>query len=265
MLREHLTKNPNDASDVAIIACLSAAALEDFDPRPGHKEISWMHMRAARQMIRNRGGPIAFENTRLAMLINWQDYILGGYETRGPSFYYENNPDFSTIFSKLWPEKLFASPSPTPSSHSALPHSPAYRPSTGSDTHASESKFPLSAQEEIRLQCEEFIDLFERAERLAVGQANSREFSHVRLSCFQDGTLLYRILASPPGRRFTSSGNRKQMISRLAALMMLNAALWDYRFSAQQTDHFQKNLATKVLESEVDMSGSSGALGEEPR
>ncbi|KAJ5132459.1 hypothetical protein N7448_006617 [Penicillium atrosanguineum] len=88
MLREHLGNNPRDNSDVAIISCLSAAALEDFDPRPGHKEISWVHMRAAREMIRSRGGPAAFANTRLGMLINWQDYILSGYETHGPSFFF---------------------------------------------------------------------------------------------------------------------------------------------------------------------------------
>src|SRR6202012_1023776 len=41
MLREHLQTHPHDSSDVAIISCLSAAALEDFDPRPGHKETSW--------------------------------------------------------------------------------------------------------------------------------------------------------------------------------------------------------------------------------
>ncbi len=54
MLRQHLSNNPRDNSDVAIISCLSAAALEDFDPRPAHKEISWVHMRAAREMIRTR-------------------------------------------------------------------------------------------------------------------------------------------------------------------------------------------------------------------
>lgn len=89
MLREHMHKTPGDTSDVAIISCLSAAALEDFDPRPGRKEFSWMHMRAARDMIRARGGPAAFANTRLGMLINWQDYILSGYETRGLSFSFE--------------------------------------------------------------------------------------------------------------------------------------------------------------------------------
>ncbi|KAL1884958.1 hypothetical protein Plec18167_001615 [Paecilomyces lecythidis] len=251
MLREHLREHPNDVSDVAIIACLSAAALEDFDPRPGHKEISWMHMRAARRMIRDRGGPTAFENTRLAMLINWQDYILAGYETRGPSFYYEHDPEFSPLLYKLSPGKLFRSPSPTVSSPAGLTHALEY---------AVGGKFPLSPQEELALQCEEFIDFLERAERLALGQATSHNFSPIRRAHFQDGALLYRILASPPGQRFTSSGNRKQIIARLAALMMINAAFWDYRFSAQQSDLFQKILARRMLESEVDMSGSVEAL-----
>ncbi|GAD94418.1 sigma-70 region 2 family protein [Paecilomyces variotii No. 5] len=250
MLREHLREHPDDVSDVAIIACLSAAALEDFDPRPGHKEISWMHMRAARRMIRNRGGPSAFENTRLAMLINWQDYILAGYETRGPSFYYEHNPKFSPLLYKLSSPNLFGSPSQIASS-ADLAHAPEY---------ALEGKFPLSPQEELGLQCEEFIDFLERAERLALGQATSYDFSPIRRAHFQDGALLHTILAAPPGKRFTSSGNRKQFIARLAALMMINAAFWDYRFSAQQSDLFQKVLARRMLESEVEMSGSVEAL-----
>ncbi|KAL2382495.1 hypothetical protein RJZ90_003207 [Blastomyces dermatitidis] len=83
----------NHVSDAAISATLSCAAVEDFDSRPERKPISWIHMRAAMQKIRARGGPAAFQqNQRMAMLINWQDYILAGYETKEPSFFYEDTP-----------------------------------------------------------------------------------------------------------------------------------------------------------------------------
>ena len=90
MLRDHMQKYPYDTTDNVITACMSAAALEDFDPRPGHKEISWIHMRQAQKLIRRRGGPIAFQNTKLARLINWQDYILAGYVSDADAFHFED-------------------------------------------------------------------------------------------------------------------------------------------------------------------------------
>ncbi|QRD82649.1 sigma-70 region 2 family protein [Aspergillus flavus] len=216
MLRDHMTRHPGDISDVAIIACLSAAGLEDFDPRPGHKEISWVHMRAAREMIRARGGPAAFENTRLGMLINWQDYILSGYETNGLSFFFD--PSYSLSF--------------------------------------------LSPEDEIRHQCDEFIDFLKRCEELSVSHRSKHANmpALVRYSAFQETSLLYSILAAPPGLRFTASGNRKQFVARLVALIMLNAALWDYRNSVQHSETFLWTLEQAVLASEVDTSGSVEAL-----
>ncbi|OJJ39332.1 hypothetical protein ASPWEDRAFT_49348 [Aspergillus wentii DTO 134E9] len=215
MLREHMMKNPKDISDVAIIGCLSAAGLEDFDPRPGHKEISWVHMRAAREMIRARGGPVAFENTRLGMLINWQDYILSGYETQGPSFSFEPNPP------------------------------PSFSP-----------------RDEIQHQFDEFIEFLKRCEQLSVYQRDNSNKSTMptRHTSFQCTALLYQILAAPPGARFTTSGDRKQIVARLVALMMLNAGLWDYRFSMVRSETFLQILEQNVIDSEVNTSGSIEAL-----
>ncbi|KAL5357662.1 hypothetical protein BJX96DRAFT_23022 [Aspergillus floccosus] len=215
MLREHMATHPGDTSDVAIIACLSAAGLEDFDPRPGHKPISWIHMRAAREMIRARGGPPAFENTRLGMLINWQDYILSGYETNGPSFFFEPAP-------------------------------PVTQP-----------------KDEIQHQCNEFLDFLRRCEHLAIYQqspSSDPTTPQPRRAAFAESALLHRILAAPPGLRFTASGDRKQFVARLVALIMLNAALWDYRFSAAYTAAFLRTLERDVHDSEVSMSGSVEAL-----
>ncbi|KAL1965386.1 hypothetical protein VTN77DRAFT_5823 [Rasamsonia byssochlamydoides] len=265
MLKDHMSKFPDDVSDNAITACMSAAALEDFDPRPGRKEISWIHMRQARRMIRDRGGPAAFENTKLAMLINWQDYILAGYETDGPSFYFEHNPSFSELAAHVFPALSSAAPfisslpSPPSSTSSA---SPGRTPSPCSRSAVRHGRFPLSPRQEVRLQCEEFIDFLNRCEQLAHRQRLSlpKSSAPTRHSAFQDGNILHQILAAPPGQRFTASGNRKQFISRLASTMMLNAALWDYRSSIPRTEAFLKSLVRKVLDSEVDMSGSVEAL-----
>ncbi|KKZ60536.1 hypothetical protein EMCG_04815 [[Emmonsia] crescens] len=225
MLRKHFEKHPTDVSDAAISATLSCAAVEDFDPRPERKPISWIHMRAAMEKIRARGGPVAFQqNQRMAMLINWQDYILVGYETKGPSFFYEHT------------------------------HSHTQNPSNQLFT-------PL---DEIRAQCEEFLSFLHRWERLSLTQKSSHSALNPlipsRYSAFQPDTLLFRILSSPPGIRYSIPGERKQIISRLAALMTINIALWDYRNLPHKAGAFLSGLQYKLLTSEVDVSSSVEAL-----
>ncbi|CEJ56249.1 hypothetical protein PMG11_02466 [Penicillium brasilianum] len=262
MLREHLSKNPRDNSDVAIISCLSAAALEDFDPRPGHKEISWMHMRAAREMIRSRGGPVAFEHTRLGMLINWQDYILSGYETHGPSFFFEKCPPSSASVSE--PPRS----SSQPSNHlNSMPSPPESTSSACSDIPSLETiqnTVPMhisSPIDEIRLQCEEFLDFLRRCEQLALYQKHNPEACDLsRHEAVQPISILYQTLAAPSGARFTTSGDRKQMVARLTALMMLNAGLWDYRYTPSRAGIFLKTLEQAMVDSEVSMSGSVEAI-----
>ncbi|KAJ5105832.1 hypothetical protein NUU61_003179 [Penicillium alfredii] len=254
MLREHLTNNPRDISDVAIISCLSAAALEDFDPRPGHKEISWVHMRAARQMIRARGGPATFANTRLGMLINWQDYILSGYETHGPSFFFEREPPLSQSLHNV--QSMPSPPDSTSSVLSDFPPCPEPKASSLIPSYAVSS--PI---DELRLQCEEFLDFLRRCEQLALYHKDSTEFSPPeRRTAVQETSLLFQILAAPPGARFTASGDRKQMVARLTALGMLNAALWDYRYTPDRAAAFLKTLNQAIVDSEVSMSGSVEAV-----
>ncbi|KAJ5988862.1 hypothetical protein N7481_004072 [Penicillium waksmanii] len=262
MLREHMHKNPGDTSDVAIISCLSAAALEDFDPRPGRKEFSWMHMRAARDMIRARGGPAAFANTRLGMLINWQDYILSGYETRGLSFSFEPTPSFTPNVSAeplVQPSQISQSmPSPPYSTSSLSDVAPCSEPTSAA---ATSSLIQLSPIDEIRLQCEEFLDFLRRCEQLALYQKANPELCDLsRHTSVQESSLLFQILAAPPGARFTASGDRKQMVARFTALMILNAALWDYRYAPIHEGTFLRTLEYALIDSEVSMSGSVEAI-----
>ncbi|PYH92633.1 sigma-70 region 2 family protein [Aspergillus ellipticus CBS 707.79] len=253
MLREHREQNPGDISDEMIISCLSAAGLEDFDPRPGRKHISWLHMRAAREMIRARGGPSAFENTRLGMLINWQDYILSGYETDGPSFFFEYAPPTTHLTIAPHAHSLLLDPV-------SIPETVSYTSSlTELDViHHS----PLSPQEEIRSQCNEFIDFLKRCEQLSIYQRNviGPARAPIRHVAFRENSLLYQILAAPPGVRFTASGNRKQFVARLVSMMILNAGLWDYRNSVWRSETFLGSLEQAVLDSEVNTSGSVEAL-----
>ncbi|PGG99462.1 hypothetical protein AJ80_09348 [Polytolypa hystricis UAMH7299] len=269
MLRKHFAQYPTDISDAAISATLSATAVEDFDPRVERKPISWIHMRAAIQKIRDRGGPAAFEhNRRLAMLINWQDYILAGYETNGPSFFYEhttsipqqNNPPSSTSLPA--PNLTFPSP-PTSISPSPAASSLNTPPTSTTPVIAAHPTDPnLIAVSEIRSQCEEFIAFLRRSERLAFTHKNSpvKHLFLSRYSTFQPNTLIFRILSSPPGIRYSIPGERKQIIARLAALMTINTALWDNRLSTRRTEMFLRGLNRRLLDSEVDVNASVEAL-----
>jgi hypothetical protein len=50
------------------------------------------------------------------------------------------------------------------------------------------------------------------------------------------------------------------MVARLTALIMLNAALWDYRYTPSRGATFLSTLEQSVIDSEVSMSGSIEAL-----
>lgn len=260
MLREHMHKHPGDISDVAIISCLSAAALEDFDPRPGRKGFSWMHMRAARDMIRARGGPPAFANTRLGMLINWQDYIMSGYESHGLSFQFEPVASYATSLPQKPPVQPLQNLHPMPS--------PPSSPSSSSDITAqllsliaTNNIIQKSPIDEVRLQTKEFLDFLRRCEQLALYKRDTpKSCDLIRRTSVHESSLIFQILDAPPGARFTKSGDRKQMVARLTALMMLNAALWDYRYSPINAATFLTTLENAMIESEVSMSGSVEAI-----
>ncbi|RAO64408.1 uncharacterized protein BHQ10_000420 [Talaromyces amestolkiae] len=254
MLRDHMQKYPYDTTDNVITACMSAAALEDFDPRPGHKEISWIHMRQAQKLIRRRGGPIAFQNTKLARLINWQDYILAGYVSDADAFHFEDERYHNYAIKS----------SPIASSTTSFPSPPnSVSPTTLDRTPSPTTHhFTNTAKEEIALQCEEFIDFLTRCEHLALSQRMklSSKDAPVRYSAFGPGSTLHRILASPAEKRKTLTGDRKQFITRLAALMMLNAALWDYRYSVPRTEAFIEHAILQLRDSEVNVDASIEAL-----
>ncbi|KAJ5188707.1 hypothetical protein N7491_005028 [Penicillium cf. griseofulvum] len=262
MLREHPPDVPYDVSDAAIISCLNAAALEECDPRPGHKEIGSMHMRAARGMIHARGGPAAFANTRVGMMIDWQNYILPGYETHGPNFFYEYDqhaPGSSESSAPL--------PQPTPVPHT-MP-SPSYSASSAvsevSPSPEPRTMLPHQPQsipvDEIKFQCEEFLDFLRRCEQLALYQRDNPQSSFItRHTAVQETSILSQVLAAPPGARFPTPDDRKQIATRLTVLMSLNAAMWDYRNTPARAAIFLDTLEKSMVDSEVGMTGSVEAM-----
>lgn len=228
MLLQHFRNSPTDTSDASISATLSAAALEDFDPRPERREYAWMHFRAAVQKVRDRGGPSALiQHNRLQMLINWSDYIFSGYNSNGPTFYFH--------------------------------HDPTRMPSNPSEAH-------WIAKQEVEEQCEEFLTFLRCTEQLAFVQAKIRttpiafQRQAIRYTAFQPGQPLQRLLASPPGLRYTETGQLKQIISRLAALLTLNTAIWEYRHSTEMSEEFFYELIENIKYNELDVHLSVEAL-----
>ncbi|KGO69383.1 hypothetical protein PITC_065190 [Penicillium italicum] len=261
-LREHRADYPHDISDTAIISCLSAAALEDCNPRPGHKEISRVHMRAAHEMIRARGGSAVFANTRIGMMINWQDYLLPGYETPGPSFFYDHDQQAPVLSESL---PTLPQPFSNPRSMPSPPYSTSSAFSEVSPSPEPQTLLPAHPQanpaDEIKFQCEEFFDFLRRCEQLALYHRDNPQSSYItRHTAVEETSILHQILAAPPGARFPTPDNRKQIVARLTALMTLNAAMWDYRNTPARAAIFLDTIEKSVVDSEVGMNGSVEAM-----
>lgn len=228
MLSEHYRLHQDDASDAIITATMSAAALEDFDPRPEQKPIAWMHWAAAMHKIRQRGGPVFLESTpSLRKLVNWQDYIFSGYDGRGSSFFFT-------------PEAIFV----------------------GSNDFERE----MYGTREMQYQCEEFLTFLKCTEHLAsvamaqLGNPLARQHQCLRYSVFTPSHPLYELLASPNMNRYTESGQLKQIISRLAALMTINVAIWEYRHDTSYSELFFRELVDNIINNELHKNISVEAL-----
>ena len=228
LLLHHYQKHPHDTSDATISATISAAALEDFDPRLERRQYAWMHWEAVVQKIRNRGGPAALvQHNRLQMLINWSDYIFSGYKAHGATFYFDHQ---------------------------------------SSPCHANAQEAKAIARAEIAQQCNEFITFLKCAEHLALVQAGMqtnpvlRNQQPMRYSVFVPGQPLFNLLASPNGPRYTKTGQFKQIISRLAALMTINTAIWEYRHSTDLSEEFFVELVENIMHNDLDQHISVEAL-----
>jgi hypothetical protein len=225
LLLHHYQQFPHDTSDATISATISAAALEDFDPRMERRKYAWMHWEAVVQKIRDRGGPAALvQSNRLQMLINWSDYIFSGYKGLGATFYFD---------------------------HQSSPR------------HSNEREAEAIGRSEVAEQCEEFITFLKCAEHLAlvqVGMQNNavlRSQQPLRYSVFQPGQPLYKLLASPNGPRYTETGQFKQIISRVAALMTINTAIWEYRHSGELSESFLAELKDNITYNDLDRDGNT--------
>lgn len=219
VLKEHYDMFPEDTSDAIITATMSAAALEDFDPQIERRKYAWIHWNAAMHKIRQRGGPAMLEYIpSLRKLVNWQDYIFSGYDGRGSSFYFTPDAILDT-------------------------------------TNDNEKK--AYGRMEIRRQCEEFFTFLRCTEQLASVAANqlhnplAKRNQMLRYSVFTESHPLYVLLASPNKGRFVETGQLKQIISRLGALMMINVAIWEYRHDNIHSEAFFEELVNNIYYNEL--------------
>lgn len=220
MLLEHFRDYAYDTSDAAISATLSAAAMEDSDLSLERRPYAWVHWRAAVQKIRDRGGPLALvQQSRLRLLINWFDYTFSGYNAEEATFYFDHQ--------------------------SSLVHS-------GTDTAE------LVAKRETAHQCEEFLTFLRCAEHLALVHAGmkrnplARKQQALRHSAFEPDQALFKLLTNSNGLKYTNTGQLKQVISRLAALLTINTAIWEYRHSANISEEFLVELCDNINYNGID-------------
>ena len=227
-LEQHYAAHPDDVSDEVITATMSAAALEDFDPRAERRPIAWMHWTAAMHKIRLAGGPAQLEyKPSLRKLVNWQDYIFSGYDGRGSTFYFT-------------PEAIFNS--------------------------IDESERERRGRQEIIGQCEEFLTFLKCTEHLATVAASqsqnpvARQNQRLRYTIFSQNHPLHILLASPNKDRYTKAGQLKQIISRLGSLITINTAIWEYRYDTSLSEAFFDELVHNIMYNELDKNVSIEAL-----
>ena len=230
MLYGHFRENPSDMSDSSIFATLAAAALEDFDPRLERKPVSWTHFRAAQRMIRKRGGPSTLtENPRMGKLVNWSDYMMQGYQSHGPSFFFDD---------------------------------------TNGRSGQGSANLDRVADQEMRDALEELLQFLRCLESLALVQANfartglGPQRAPLRYGSFSEQSSLRRLLSDPPAPRYgdSSLGARRQLLARMAALLTINAANWQYRHSVELGESFLEELGEAVQTNELEKSLSAEGL-----
>lgn len=229
MLRKHFRRHPSDTSDSTIVAMLSAAVLEDFDPRVERKTHAWSHFRAAQKKIRDRGGPAALQSSpRLVMVINWSDYIMTGYHSSAPSFFFDHH----------------------------------YRVRPGGDAAG-------IGRREVHETMDEFLQFLFCMEHLAHVQSNlartglGLQRAPLRNTSFAPGAPLNRILTEPPHPRRSDdhlNGQNRITVTRMACLLMLNAVNWQYRHSVELVETFLAEVNAAITANGLDGCRSSEAL-----
>ena len=227
-LQQHYSAHPDDVSDEVITATMSAAALEDFDPRPERKPYAWIHWTAAMQKIRQAGGAASLDcKPSLRKLVNWQDYISSGYDGRGSTFYFT-------------PEASLRS--------------------------KDAEQLNVCGRNEVTQQCEELLIFLGCVEHLALAAASqsrnpvARQIQKLRYSAFEPEHPLYILLASPNKARYTETGQLKQIISRLGSLITINIAVWEYRYDTRLSEAFLAELVNNVMYNELNKNISVEAL-----
>ncbi|KAL9617899.1 MAG: hypothetical protein Q9160_007326 [Pyrenula sp. 1 TL-2023] len=227
MLRKHFRRFPSDTTDSTIVAMLSAALLEDCDPRPERKANGWQHFRAAQKKIRDRGGPSALQSSpRLAMIVNWSDYMMAGYHSSSPSFFF--------------------------------------------DHHHQRRDMAGAARREVHETVDEFLQFLRCMEHLAQVQSNfartglGLQRAPLRYTSFAQESPISKILAGGPRPRprlgNLQMSNEKRTIGRMACLLLLNAANWQYRHSSELVEAFLAEINAAVARNGLDRSLSSEAL-----
>ncbi|KAJ5551065.1 hypothetical protein N7535_000993 [Penicillium sp. DV-2018c] len=226
---------------------------------PSSAALSRVHMQSAWDIIRARSAPAPFSHTRIGKLINPQDYILTGYETQElglRSEYEQSSPVTSEHFASSPTQSLRSMPSPPCSTSTFSEVSPAFESQTMLPTPPTSSP-----SDESKLQCEEFLDFLRRCEQIALYQRENVQASYItRHTAVQESSILHQILTSPSGTRSTSSEGHKQDVNRMTALMILNAALWDYRYAPARAALFLSTLEKSLVDRCVGITGSVDTL-----
>jgi hypothetical protein len=129
-----------------------------------------------------------------------------------------------------------------PGYQEADPDSPFVRPHSYSISFRAFLRNPGSnGSLGLKEQCDEFINMLRCLKQLSLVQMSldRRIQAQYRNVVFCSGRPLHSLLSPKPK-------NQKQKVARLAALLHINAALWDYRWPVSLSERFLQGLDSKV-------------------
>lgn len=228
LFERHVRGDPHGTLNETISATTSTAMIIDTNPSSDGQRPSWGFWRNIMQKIEQRdGGEFMTHGGTTQILLYWSDYTSPGYNSTISIF----DPAYRTILS-------------------------------GRDNLATIGV----VGEVVACHCSELVAFLKCVEWRAStqlgrrGKATRGRAVPLHVSAFEPGGALFSLVSGSNSLRYGKSGQFKQSICRLASLMIIHVAMWQYRHEPEVMQGFFVELIQDVREYGLDERMSCEAL-----
>lgn len=228
LFERHVRGDPHGTLNETISATISAAIIVEANQSSDGRRPSWGFWRTIMQKIEQRdGGDFMTQGGTTQILLYWSDYTNPGYNSTISIF----DPAYRNILS-------------------------------GGDNLAAIGV----VEEVVSYQCSELVAFLKCVEWRASTQLGRRGKTSrgravpLHVSTFEPGGALFSLASGSNSLRYGKSGQFKQSICRLASLMIIHVAMWQYRDEPDVMQGFFVDLIQNVREYGLDKRMSSEAL-----